>query len=137
MKKSKIYFWGLLIALLVSLIAIFLPWFSINLLIINVSISGWTIHWMIKVLAGLLVVCGVLVYFVPKVGKILSIVVPVGALGYLAYKLFVSLTIDVLGQTTNVNLADISQFIGMGFYVFIAGLIATIVFAILSLIKSE
>jgi hypothetical protein len=136
MEKSKIYFWGLLVALLISLVAIFLPWISISFFI-TISISGWGLHWAIKVLAGLLIVCGVLVYFVPKVGKILSIVVPAGALGYLAYKIFGSLTVDVLGQAQTIKFSELTQFLGFGFYVFIIGLIATIVFAILSLIKSE
>lgn len=123
MKKLRI---ALLVALAVTLVAIFLPWLSINLFIINVAISGWSLHWFVKVFALLILVSGALVFLKNRTALIMPLVVSILGILALIYLLAVPIKVPGAASTATASMTQIIPFLGIGFYLFVLGLLATL-----------
>lgn len=126
MEKKKIF---LLVCLAVMLLAIFLPWFSINLGFIGVSISGWTIHWLFKVTALLVIASGILVYIENKSANLLTLITSIFGLGSVIL-LIISGASRIPAGLAGTAASSILKFTAFGFYLFIIAGIVVLVTAI-------
>ena len=124
MKKSYM----LLGALGVLAISILLPWVSISVAIITLSISGWMISWIVKILLFVTLGVAALVYFKKDLGAKASVGLSAIILLYLVFRLIVPVSVGSGFASATLNLSSIFSYLGFGFYLFVIATVAVGVF---------
>jgi hypothetical protein len=124
MKKSYI----LMGALGVLAISILLPWVSISVAIVSISISGWTMSWIAKTLLFVALGVAALVYFKKSLGAKASVGLSAVILLYIIYRLIVPVKVGSGFASATLSLSSIFSYLSFGFYLF---LIATVAVGIL------
>ena len=135
-KKKKLFF-ALLIALGVLAISILLPWASIGMGMIGVTVSGWSISWTLKVLFFLILGVGALVYFKKEQGAKASLGLSGFLLLYMIFRLIIPPSIGSGFVKIRLSISLIFKYLGFGFYLFVIATIAMGIVAWLFLKEKE
>ena len=125
MKKS---YW-LIGALAVLALSILLPWVSLGMGFVSVSMSGWALSWMIKVLLFVVLGIGAWTYYDVKKGATASFWLSVVLVAYMVFRLIFPPEIGSGFAAVSLSISAIFDYLGFGFYLFV---IATITVGILA-----
>jgi len=126
-KKEAFYLHILLVSIILIIAAIFLPWVSFNAFFFSIQISGWSLSFLLKIFLILIAGALIVILLKTRAGVISFFILAVVGLVVLLLRILFPPTLHFGLISLPRDPGTLIKYLGIGFYMFIIGLVGLLI----------